>query len=52
MGRIPIVAMTAHALAGDRKKCIEAGMDDYISKPFQPEEVINVLAMVTGKDSS
>ena len=43
----PVVAMTAHAMSGDREKCIEAGMDDYITKPFQAEEVFAVLQRVT-----
>jgi CheY-like chemotaxis protein len=38
-----IVAMTANAVQGDRERCLEAGMDDYISKPFSKAELIRVL---------
>ncbi|MCK4839254.1 MAG: response regulator, partial [Desulfobulbaceae bacterium] len=41
--RIPIIAMTAQAMPGDREKCLESGMDGYITKPFQPEEIFSVL---------
>ena len=42
-GHIAIVAMTANAMKGDRERCLESGMDDYVSKPVLPEEMFRVM---------
>ncbi len=46
--RLPIVAMTASAMKGDRERCLEAGMDDYVSKPVTPEALEAVLRRWVG----
>jgi signal transduction histidine kinase/DNA-binding response OmpR family regulator/ligand-binding sensor domain-containing protein len=45
--RVPIVAMTAHAMKGDEDRCLEAGMDGYVSKPIRPGHLMEVIANVT-----
>ena len=41
---IPIVAMTANAMQGDKEKCLDAGMDDYLSKPINPKKISSMLS--------
>ncbi|MFN8652499.1 MAG: PAS domain S-box protein [Gemmatimonadales bacterium] len=47
-GRIPVVAMTANALPGDRERCLAAGMDEYITKPVRTEDLLAILIRFTG----
>jgi signal transduction histidine kinase len=49
VGRIPIIALTANAMKGDREKYIEFGMNDYVSKPINPQKLIEAIAKCSGR---
>jgi CheY-like chemotaxis protein len=47
-----IVAMTANAMQGDREECLEAGMDDYVTKPIRVDALVKALIRVKGQDAT
>lgn len=50
--KTPIIAITANAMVEDQQKCLDSGMDDYIAKPFHPDEIFEAILRTTGKDAT
>lgn len=48
---IPVIALTANAMASDKQACLDVGMDDYLSKPIEPKELTRMLGLWNGKRS-
>ena len=48
--RLPVIAVTAHALKGEKEKCLAAGMDEYVTKPIKKKDVMNAIAMFIDTD--